>query len=467
MDPDKHTRYLSSYKPNDYFWGIGIENETYLQFTKQFSHPTLGIHQNHKQERYSVNYYATLNPEYKDHLKQLFPLKKSHYQIPIYLNSHTLQKTDISGNHQTTYEKEPQPNSNYKGQTIHEVLCNYNPTYFKDNYKISYTFDGDTIEFMTQNYYKCTIEKTIEELVSEKQRFLQSINDAFKALKIFQQYGSLTYPERNEPFVSFLTNTKNVAIFNNGTYHINITLPTQLGSDSEPVNEELFVKRHQQLIRLIQFLEPILIVKYGTPDPFSQVSPKYSKASQRCAVSRYIGIGTYDTDTMMTGKILTIEKEEFPQSKLDYWWYTTYTKTSNYNPLDKIGVDINFRKHGVHGIELRFFDWFPEQHLKELMTLLVHLCDFSLLKERVGNPIFSETWNNFVVRCLQQGPTLTVTNDEYELYKKIFDLRKNKESRDINELYKNIEQRLLKTRGECTELMLDKNSWSTFFNHNK
>ena len=68
MDPEKHTRYLSSYKPNDYFWGIGIENETYLQFSKTFSHPTSGIHTNHLPERYSVNYYVAL--DYLQHLKK-------------------------------------------------------------------------------------------------------------------------------------------------------------------------------------------------------------------------------------------------------------------------------------------------------------------------------------------------------------------------------------------------------------
>jgi hypothetical protein len=29
---DKHKRYKVQYKPNDLFWGIGIELETYFQF---------------------------------------------------------------------------------------------------------------------------------------------------------------------------------------------------------------------------------------------------------------------------------------------------------------------------------------------------------------------------------------------------------------------------------------------------
>jgi len=31
-DPFKHERYNRSYKANDYYWGVGIELETYLQF---------------------------------------------------------------------------------------------------------------------------------------------------------------------------------------------------------------------------------------------------------------------------------------------------------------------------------------------------------------------------------------------------------------------------------------------------
>ena len=30
----KHLRYKSMYKENELFWGIGIEEETYLQFTE-------------------------------------------------------------------------------------------------------------------------------------------------------------------------------------------------------------------------------------------------------------------------------------------------------------------------------------------------------------------------------------------------------------------------------------------------
>jgi hypothetical protein len=453
MDPEKHTRYLSAYKSNDYFWGLGIENETYLQFSRTYMHPTSGIYTNHKPERYSVNYYVGLDPEYKTHLKELFPIDKMHYQIPIYMNAHSLQKTDVSGNHVTTYEKVPNPNPKFLGKTIHELLCEFNPAYFKDKYKVNYMFDGDTIEFMTQNYYKTNTKQVLEELIKEKAQFLEELNIAFKALNIFPEFGTLLYPTRNEPFVSFLNNNANIAIFNNGTYHINITLPTQLGSDALPLDDAQFINSHRTLIRYIQLLEPFLIVKYGTKDPFSEVSPKYSRASQRCAVSRYIGIGTYDTDVMETGKILNMDLSGSKLKSLEHWWYNIYNKTSNYIELPKIGVDINFRKHGVHGIEIRFLDWFPEAKLDDLLTLLVHLCDYSLENNNVSNPIYDEIWNNFVVRALQQGDELELEEEEYKYFKsffKIVDLN----TRSINKVYDQISKYILSHSGICVKNML-------------
>ena len=220
-----------------------------------------------------------------------------------------------------------------------------------------------------------------------------------------------------------------------------------------PLDNEAFVQTHKALIRYIQFLEPFIIVLYGTPDQFSTVSDKYSKASQRCAVSRYIGIGTYDTDEMLTGKILNKPVEEFPQSKLDYWWYYEYTKSSNYIPLPKIGVDINFRKHGVHGIEIRFLEWFPEERLETLMTFFLHLCDYSLKYGDPGNPISDLIWNRFVVNVLKNGASTVLEDDEFKIYQDLFKLPKDT-SRSINALFQIIEQTVLSVKGTCVNLML-------------
>jgi hypothetical protein len=458
LNPTKHIRYLSYYKPNDYYWGIGIENETYFQFNEPNLLRERAIYESHSPERYSVDYFVGLNSQYKDLLKQLFP--EGTHAIPLYMNSHSFQKTDVKGNHVTTYEPDPKPNPCFSGETIHQTLCKANPAVFKDKYTINYVFDGDTIEFMTQNFYKGTVKSTIAELLAEKKIFLEALNQA----NLFPALGSLSYPKRNEPFVSFLTNRKNLAIFNNGTYHFNFTLPTQLNEKNEPVNMTKFILQHKAAIRYIQYLEPLLLVVYGTPDPFSKVSDKFSKASQRAAVSRYIGIGTYDTNAMKPGKILKIDTKTCPQAHNNYWWYTSFTKDSYYKPLDEIGADINFNKHGAHGIELRFFDWFPEEKLEEVMNLIVHVLDASLKYGCPADPTVCPIWNGLVVRVLIEG-NVTLTPGEYEMFSNIFRLnfptflcwlfkRPHTKATNVESLLGEIRKSVSKIKGQCSKRML-------------
>jgi hypothetical protein len=454
---DKHARYLKYYKPNEFYWGIGIENETYFQFTKKIQREVNFIYKNHKPERYSVDYFAGLDPEYKQLLKSLFSPTQNFYEIPVYINSHSFQKTDISGTHETTYEHVPKPNPRFKGKTLHDYLCEKEPGIFKDKYKINYLYDGDSIEFMTQNFYNTTVRKTIDELIKEKALFLKAINRVFKKHAIYKNYGDIIYPERNEPFVTFLSNLNNLATFNNGTYHINLTMPTQLDSMQKPENPAEFVSKHKAAIRYIQFLEPLIISLYGTRDPFSEVSHKFSKASQRCAASRYIGLGTFDTDTMMVGKNLQIPVAELEVNKHPFWWYKVFHATSNYIPQEKIGLDVNFNKHGAHGIELRFFDWFPEAKLENLMETLVHVLDFSCFYGLPFNPIHSPLWNQIVVKCLQNGEATQLNDEECSLYETVFDLQPTR-SRFIRDIYELIELRVRKRRGVCARLMIGSKS---------
>ena len=51
--------FYKNYKSKDTeFWGLGIENETYLMFDKKIALTKEFIQNNHKKERYSINYYS-------------------------------------------------------------------------------------------------------------------------------------------------------------------------------------------------------------------------------------------------------------------------------------------------------------------------------------------------------------------------------------------------------------------------
>jgi len=449
---EKHRNYLEHYKPNDYYWGLGIENETYLEMSKKLDIDKSNFYSKlAKRERYSVNYFNSYKPGIYDYCIQNINLSD---KVPILVNAHSFVKTDINNNHMTTYTTNPQPNLKFNGKTIYEFLCEED-SYFKDEYMKSFIFDGDTIEFISQNFYKSTVKEVISNLLDAKYRFINKLRIIFDKHKIFADYGSINICETNYPFITFMTNFKNCSIFNNMTYHLNFTLPTQLTDKCYIKDYKLFIEQHKNAIHLIQWIEPVLVALYGTGDVFSSINKNITNTSQRIAKSRYIGLGTYDTDKMEPGKILQISSDNNHLSNLDYWWFNKYYEVSDYTKETQIGVDINFHKHKNHGIELRIFDYFEISKLEKIMIFIILLLDYSL-ENKIESPVKNKTWNEFVVNILLDKDTKISGNIKNE-FGKIFNINLNNQS--ILEFYNNIYKKLLKKyeySGICYQNMVER-----------
>jgi hypothetical protein len=416
----KHEKYENSYKPNELFWGLGIENETYLESKHVLKVTNKELQEKRKPERYSVNYYSVYKPEILDTLFDLLPADVS---LPLLINAHSFQLVDLKGNHKTLYQSLPKPNPIFTGETLLDYLIKTNPEYFKKEYEKSYIFDGDTIEFMTQDFYNATIDKVIKEIKHIEYTFEKELNITLQDVSNtwFGINGPLKITHNNWPFASYLTNMNNYAMFNNGTIHINITLPTMLNSIGRPLDMIDFIAKHKIFIRIIQWIEPFFVALYGSPDPWSSISDRFAKGSQRLAVSRYISIGTYDTDKMQRGKILTVNKKDLVCKD---WMDEFYSKT-DYVPLSEVGLDINFNKHYSHGIELRIFDGLLFDDIEKIIKVLVGLADHSLSFNIFDDPRKSTIWHKLVVKCLLKGKEAIITYDEQVLLKKLFGLSYN------------------------------------------
>jgi hypothetical protein len=411
---EKHQKYRDVYKPNDFYWGLGVEHETYIETSKLKQITLKELKENRAPERYCVDYYGvyttdTLNTT----LDGLFN-KDAKILLPILVNSHTFQKTDMNGQHKTTYERLPKPNPNFNQKTVHDFIKEHAPDIFLTEYDKSYTFDGDTIEFMTQKFYKATIESVINELNTIETEFIDKLN-ALPKEGIFKSYGPFKLAQQNYPFATYLTNLKNNAMFNNGTVHINVTLPTRLNDKAEIANMDTFIKQHQNYARAFQWISPLLVAKYGAYDPLCESKingEKYSAGSQRIAVSRYIGLGTYDTDKMEVGKILTKPR----QMLRDIDWYKSFHEKVDYKFLAEIGMDINFNKHYCHGLEFRIFDSIPISNIKEILEYVIYLADYSLNNE-VVDPKKSQVWHRIAENCVHNGKGYQIdASDQNELY---------------------------------------------------
>ncbi len=422
----KHTRYADSYKPHDIYWGLGIECEGYIE-TARPSWPTFAgsaFTARQAPERYSVRYYDSYKPTvYNDALKGIID-PCGNYTLPLLLNAHSFQRTDAAGQHTTAFKKRASPdgagyfwdiipNAAFSGRTILEALQAHSP-YFHliDPSGVmadDFIFDGDSIEIATRNYYKATVASTVAEFTDLRARFIRHLNAAWAAAGLPATLQPLRWMTANHPWAVYHSNPRNIAIFNNGTYHINFTAPTRLDAHGRIANWPAFVDRHRRIARYIQWLQPFFLIAYGTPDPLVKsplLGHRFSAASQRAAVSRYIGIGTYDTRTMPTGKMNTVPRAE-ARVAAENGWMVSYAAESAYKAFADVGTDINFNKHYSHGLEFRFFDYFTPTHLPALLKVIAYAAD-QALSMRVSAPQDSPLWHTLVELAHQQGQAAVV-----------------------------------------------------------
>lgn len=470
----KHERYGISHVPGDRYWGIGIENENYIECMNGVQH-TADLLMQQTRDRYCVNYWLQykndiLQKAIKDWMSGLPEGSATPLTFPQLLNAHTITKCDRMGEHQTTYAKNPTPNPNFGGTTLWEDIQRIRPDVFgSTGHEIWWTFDGDTVEIMTQDYYCAKAEKVVRELKERKQEWMSAFIEAISKLPtkhpVLQQ--PIDWMRRNYGFAVFQTNPKNIAIFNNGTYHINLTAPTVLDKNGDIAHWGHFVRIHQKAARLFQWISPFFLVRYGAADPFanmdhvpSTIRACFPAGSQRLAASRYVSIGTYDTRIMERGKVLTKPISEFTPPP---WWQTLYDDpTFAYNKMDSIGFDINFNKYKNHGLEFRIFDWFPETYLLNTLRILIWMFDYAHECEDVRVPQESSVWNAIVHRCVLHGADAYLTQREWREVSDVLGIpfqqrcEKDISAFDVLPILFNLWADQYGTNGPCSRWMLAK-----------
>lgn len=463
----KHEKYEASYKPSDVFWGLGIENESYIEFSASLKTSAEFIQKNQMRERYSVDYWKLYKPGI---VKKTIgswidgqPEKgQTPLSLPILANGHSLGNTDRFGEAKTTYETTPKPNPKFSGSTLLEDLSKVEPEVFSKGRDIWWVFDGDTIEFITQSFYNAKMEDVVAELLDHKRVWMEAFKNGLKQFpdREIGLQALPKYPLKNHGFAVFLTNRQNVAIFNNGTYHFNITIPTRLDAGKKIADMNLFKKRHCMAARLFQWISPFLVSKFGSPDVFANLSRgnAFPTGSQRLCASRYVSVGTYDTETMIAGKLLFIPNV-FGDKTKKRWYDMIYSRSDcPYEALPSIGVDINYNKHWNHGLEFRIFDWFPEDMIPYLFRLLIWMCDESLRLGDVPNPQTSEGWNSLLARTVWDGSDVLLSEKDVLMLEPIFGKGVFKVGMTVlqgyDALWLSWFYRWNDSTGTCTELMI-------------
>ena len=415
-----------------YYWGIGLENETYLQFEESLVVSGKFIQEKMGRERYSIDYLKCYRAgSLEKVLARAFDSSKN-YLVSQMMNSHSLEKLDIHFQHKTIQSAPPLlDNPDYAGKSILELFLEKQPFQIqsmltqKNNPMGSIIFDGDTIEFVTKYYENRTIQESFNELKASKKIFLDKLNET----KILP--GPLTYPQYNIGINMFMSNQKKLVLFNNGTFHFHITLPT-LTEDSRIVDYAAFDQSHHKAIYLLQWFEPLFIATLGSPDIMSVISDKFNMeekfagGSMRNAMSRYTGVGTYHR-SMPKGKVLTFPVEEFRkllnfQKEENIWWRDRIESELSYELLSDVGLDFNREKLYQSGYEFRSFDEFPTEYLPEVLHAIVLISEHAQHNEEIEWASNNVIWNNLVFKTLTQGYRTEMTEEEKNEIVRVFKL---------------------------------------------
>lgn len=413
---------MKANQKHKYYWGIGLENETYMQFEESLIVSGSFIQEKIGCERYSIDYRTCYKSGVLTEVLETAFDKNKNYKVSRMINSHSLDKLDLNYQHKTlATTKPPVDNPEYLGKSILEAFLETQPYNIqsmltqKNNPMGSVNFDGDSIEFVTKYFENRTIPDSCEELKATKKLFIDKINES-SVLN-----GTLNFPSYNIGLNMFMSNQEHLVLFNNGTYHFHITLPT-LTENSRIIDYTAFEAKHANAIYLLQWFEPLFIATLGSPDIMGVISSKYhlnekfALGSMRNAMSRYTGVGTFNK-TMAKGKILTYQVDEFRKllkfdKEENIWWRDQVESDLGYELLSDIGLDFNQEKMYQSGFEFRSFDEFPATYLNDVLLAIIVICEHSLNLPDVSWGHDSVVWNNLVFKSLKNGHLAEVNETE-------------------------------------------------------
>ena len=105
-----------------------------------------------------------------------------------------------------------------KHYTIHYTYKNFIFSNPKDSVSIAYAelFKGVTIKYRTNELGVFDTILNLDEIIAISNK---GLNNVFKKLQFFPD-NKIVYPSTNYSFAHYITNRKNLGIFNNGTYSL-------------------------------------------------------------------------------------------------------------------------------------------------------------------------------------------------------------------------------------------------------
>ena len=191
-----------------------------------------------------------------------------------------------------------------------------------------------------------------------------------------------------------------------------------------------FQNIHKLLGIYLQYLSPILLTNYSTPDGASfKDNNMFTEMSFRLISSKYSYINSSD-----------IKEKGFPvrrvSTKSDFKIADIYKqlKYRTFDKSDKYEFGHDFRKDpvkGIFGFEFRILDLFPTKYMKEVLTFIYCLADhikntnndYKNKISTIKNPYNNKVIVNMIKKLFLEGWNTLITKDYYDIVSKELDLK--------------------------------------------
>ena len=371
------------------FFAIGIENKICIELKQN------NVFRNRRIRRKLIIYENNIVERVANH--EILEIMLEEYVKTIIIKQPNLINMSILLNSQSY---------NYNTHNIaNDNTAKYNKTYAMDN---------DILELLAVNFNTSNVDEVITEIMNLKNQITVKMQQIFNKYNIIKDYSNIYVVDNHRITQSFSTNMFDYGSYNFGTININITLPTNMTVDGLIHNDTMFAFKHQQYIKYIQYIEPLIISIFKTP-------PELGKNVHENTSLKY-NVGTYDSSVLERG---TINKKPINQMKFMYcdeWWYNDFKISDD----DELELDINFNKHYNHGVEIKFIRNVHEYLLSEIIEFLVHLGDYILDNDNTDliysapAPNYEPIWNKLVKNVMLNGIEARVTTNDKLMYSKLF-----------------------------------------------
>jgi hypothetical protein len=425
----------------NYHWGLGIEHEYHLFHIKKKKSNYVIF--NSQEAMCSISRYTSICCRSNE--DELFGSPIKHICCDIKKNN-----TSVTG---------CWPEENNK-----TILTKYEQNFLKNLEPFEYggrpscsqipRIPINMVEITTTNYKNRTITSLVNELIKKEDTFLRILNknkNTKQKVKIYGQLKQYPYghikkckvpliPTHLRKYYHYMKDDKLVTSDYTGSYHLTITLPYK-----KNITLKKFINMHQEFGRQIQWIEPLLICAFFSPDLNSiGDGDKYTEGSYRVMntgwgnfagsdvrtleeknIDRYANI-----DSKWRKKLQKFQKELSKCEKgklssdlrtISLNFKTTYNKILQRN--QKLYKEAIMKKG--QGIEIRIFDHFPTQYIKNLLQIIIIIADnsfYTTYDKNAEHVYNNKTWIKTMQNIMIQGWNSSISEEYINLLKKILDI---------------------------------------------